>query len=156
MTFSMCACCICICCSLKTSIFSLSCVWCSFLIFRSSAFSRSLTLALSAKYSIASSPLLRWHFGLSSLSSADESRPGRIEFLYYLFPVFPVIPLCLYISWNFLYVKTASKDFMIFEKQLVWIIRIVKVSIKDKSILSTKQSKHEMIAKTISLIYIYW
>ena len=93
---SMSACCICICCSLKTSIFSLSCVWCSLLIFMSSAFSRSLTLALSAKYLIASPPLLRWRVGLSSLSSADESRPGRIELLHYLFPVFPVIPLCLF------------------------------------------------------------
>ena len=38
---------------------------------RSSSFSWSLTWALSAKYSIAS-PLLRWPFGLSSLSSAEE------------------------------------------------------------------------------------
>ena len=75
ITFSMlaCCCCICICCFLKTSIFSLSSSWCSFLIFRSSSFSWSLTLALSAKYWIASPPLHRWSFGLSSLSSADES-----------------------------------------------------------------------------------
>ena len=46
-----------------------------------------------------------------------------------------LISLLLYISWNFLYVKAASKDFMIFEKQPVMIISIIKGSIKDKSIL---------------------
>ena len=66
ITFSMlaCCCCICICCFLKTSIFSLSSSWCSFLIFRSSSFSWSLTLALSAKSldSITSTSSLKFRF----------------------------------------------------------------------------------------------
>ena len=66
-----------------------------------------------------------------------------------------LISLLPYCYWNFLYMKTASKDCMIFEKQPVLIVRRIKVSIKDKSILCTKQCKYEMIAKTICLTYIY-
>ena len=43
--------------------------------------------------------------------------------------------------------KTASKDYLIFKKQAILIIRRIKVSIKDKSILCTKQCKHEMNTK---------
>ena len=68
----------------------------------------------------------------------------------------PLISLLLYIYWNFLYMKTASEDYMIFEKQPVLIIRRIKVRIKEKSIFCIKQCKHEMIAKLISLIYINW
>ena len=51
--------------------------------------------------------------------------------------------------------KTASKDYLIFKNQAILIMRRIKVSIKDKSILCTKQCKHEMNTKTISEIYIY-
>ena len=57
--------------------------------------------------------------------------------------------------WICLYMKTASKDYLIFKKQAILIIRRIKVSIKDKSILCTKQCKHEMNTKTISEIYNY-
>ena len=57
--------------------------------------------------------------------------------------------------WICLYMKTASKDYLIFKKQAILIIRRIKVSIKDKSILCTKQCKHEMNTKTISEIDIY-
>ena len=43
--------------------------------------------------------------------------------------------------------KTASKDYLIFKKQAILIIRRIKISIKYKSILCTKQCKHEMSTK---------
>ena len=53
---------------------------------------------------------------------------------------------------TFLNMMTASKDCLIFEKQPVLIVRRIKVSIKDKSILCKKQCKNEfkIYTKTIS------
>ena len=45
--------------------------------------------------------------------------------------------------------NNSYKDYLIFKKQAIFIIRIIKVSIKDISILCTEQCKYEMIAKTI-------
>ena len=62
----------------------------------------------------------------------------KVIYTYRLFwiPV-QLTSFLLHIYWIFLYMKTASKDYLIFKKQPVMIIRRIKVSIKDKSILCT-------------------